>query len=133
MRILVIDDYRSHGESLVELLLSWGHEALYAAGYDDAQWLLDLFKFDVALLDCDMPGMNGPAVAEKLAERFPDLRSVIVSARPPGTSRAELGSLHFISKPVRPQELLDFLQLMIRERAGCSIVLRSVYSLVKYR
>jgi len=133
MRVLVIDDYQSHGESLAEFLQTRGHEAMYSGGYADAEWLLGLFRFDLAILDFDMPGMSGPAMAAKLAERFPRLRSLIVSAHAPvGKRRAELGDLPFIKKPVPPQELLDFIEAMNRERVGFSIVLRSAYSLVRY-
>jgi DNA-binding response OmpR family regulator len=133
MRVLVIDDYQSHGESLAEFLQTRGHEALYASGYADAEWLLGLFRFDLAILDFDMPGMSGPAMAAKLAERSPNLRCVIVSAHTPaGKRRAELGDLPFIKKPVAPRELLEFLEALDRERVGYSVVLRSTYSIVKY-
>ena len=133
MRVLVIDDYRSHGESLVELLQTRGHEAMYCGDETDSEWLLGLFRFDLAILDFDMPGISGPAMAAKLAKRFPELRSVIVSAHAPiGKRRTELGDLPFIKKPVPPQKLLDFIEAVNQERIGYSVVLRSVYSLVRY-
>jgi hypothetical protein len=56
-----------------------------------------------------------------------------VSAHAPvGKRRAELGDLPFIKKPVPPQELLDFIEALKRERVGYSIVLRAAYSLVRY-
>ncbi len=134
MRILVMDDYRSHGESLAELLGAKGHDALYAETYSDAEWLLDLLRFDFALLDFDMPGMSGPAVAQRLSKRFPSIRSVIMSAKTPtGARLAELGGLRFLQKPVATSTLLEVLRQVERDLAGLALVQRSAFSLVKYK
>lgn len=134
MRILVMDDYRSHGESLVELLASKGHEALYAETYDDAEWLLDLFRFDAALLDFDMPGMSGPAVAARVSKRVPHVRAWIMSAKAPtGQRLKELGGLQFLHKPVQLEALLALILETERELTGRALVPRSTYSLVKYK
>ena len=134
MRILVIDDYKSHGESLAELLGAKGYEALYAESYRDAEWLLDLLRFDLAVLDFDMPGMSGPAVAAKLSERFPSLRSVIMSAHTPtGPRLKELGNLLFLEKPVLTNALLDIVTRIERDLAGSALVLRGRLPVVKYK
>jgi len=133
MRILILDDYRSHGESLAELLGSIGHEATYAETYSDAEWLLDLLRFDIALLDFDMPGLSGPAVAARLAARFPRIRSVIMSARKPTPARLkEIGSLPFLEKPVPMAVLLELLRDVERELLGVALVQRTAFSVVKY-
>lgn len=116
MRILVLDDYRSHGESLAELLHSRGHEALYAANYQNAEWLLELFPFDFAILDFDMPDLSGPAVAARLARRSPPVRSAIMSAQPlTAPRRDELGGLRFLHKPFALARLLELLSEVERE------------------
>lgn len=133
MRILIIDDYRLHAESLVDLLGTLGHEALYAPSYSEAQWLLDLFPFDLAILDFDMPQMSGPAIAAKLAERFPSMRSVIVSAHSlEGARRVELGSLLFLPKPLQPQALAALLQSLQAVDAGLPLTVRRAFPMVKY-
>ena len=134
MRILVMDDYRPHGESLTELLQSKGHDALYAQTLADAEWLLELFHFDVAFLDFDMPLRSGPEVAAVLSDRFPTLRSVIVSAHAPvGPRREELGDLLFLQKPVLLDALWELVNTIQREQAGSSLVRRRAYSIIKYR
>lgn len=134
MRILVMDDYRPHGESLAELLQTKGHDAIYAQSYADAQWLFELFHFDSAFLDFDMPALSGPAVAAKLSEQFPTLLSVIVSAIvPAGARRAELRDLPFLKKPVLVEALWDVVAAIERQLAGSSLVRRMVYPLTKYQ
>lgn len=134
MKILVIDDYRPHGESLRELLESRGHEALYAESLDDAGRYLDTLRFDLAFLDFDMPRLKGTSVAARLASRFPRLRSVIVSAREldPDQLQREGGFL-YLRKPVSLEALGACLQRLERERIGSALVRRAALPLVPYR
>ena len=132
MRILVVDDYRTHGESLAELLQSRGHEAMYAERFADAEWLLGLFRFDIAFLDFDMPGMTGPTIARKIADLYPGVHSVILSARvPEGARRTELGDLPFLEKPVTTAVLFALVERLERERAGSALIPRGVFSIKK--
>ena len=134
MRILVIDDYRNHGESLLDLLRTLGHDALYAQSYGEAQWLLDLFRFDLAVLDFDMPETTGPAAARHLATRFPDMEQVIVSAHAlRGTRREEVGDLAFLPKPVNRTALAALLDQIEQARIGSALVLRGPFAVIKYK
>lgn len=133
MRILVIDDYKSHGESLVELLKTLGHEGLYAQSFTDAQWLLDLFRFDVAILDFDMPAVSGPEAAQDLAKRFPEMQAVIVSAHTPEGDRLTcLGELPFLPKPVVHDTLRSLLEEFARARLGSVLIRRTGFPMIKY-
>jgi two-component system response regulator YesN len=119
---------------LADLLGSKGHEAIYAESYTDAEWLLDLMRFDMALLDFDMPGMSGPNVAARLAKRYPHVRSVILSAHAPtGERREELGGLPFLAKPVAMESLFEIIGQVARELAGFALIQRSAFSIVKYK
>jgi DNA-binding NtrC family response regulator len=134
MRILVMDDYRPHGESLTELLQTKGHDAIYAQCFADAEWLFGLFRFDAAFIDFDMPALSGPAVAAILSEKFPSLRSVIISAHAPvGARRVELGDLLFLQKPVPVDTLWELVAMIEREQAGSSLVRRTIYAVIKYQ
>ena len=134
MRILVIDDYQPHGESLRELLEARGHEALYAESYSHARGHLEVLRFDLAFLDLDMPSLRGPIVADLLAERFPGLRSVIVSAHAmTDDRRREVGDRPFLRKPVSIEALLECLARVERELVGLAVVPRSVFPIAVYQ
>ena len=133
VRILVIDDYHTHAESLVELLEALGHEALYAPTYSEAEWFLDLFQFDLAILDFDMPEMSGPAMARRFTVRNPKMQSVIVSAHSPQDERLkELGELLFLPKPLKSAALSDLLESVRILQTGLPLVLRQAFPLKKY-
>lgn len=134
MRILVIDDYRNHGESLLDLLRTLGHDALYAQSYEEAQWLLELFRFDLAVLDFDMPGTTGPAAARHLAARCPTMESVIVSAHALDSARrAEVGELAFLAKPVHREALAELLHRIEQARVGSALIRRGPFAVIKYK
>lgn len=132
MKVLIIDDYRSHGESLVELVHVLGHEAQYAPSYAEAEWLLNLFPFDLALLDFDMPQMTGPMIASELTQRFPKLRPVIMSARAPDKRRKkEIGNLRFLQKPLTREQLQSLFNDLAREKGGCGLMLRASFPILR--
>jgi len=134
MRILIIDDDQRHGESLVDLLASRGHEAYFAPTLSEADWLTGLFRFDISVIDFDMPQASGPEVAHRLIERFPGLEVLIMSAHlASGGRRAALGKLPFLSKPIEADTLLAFLERVVARRAGSPLVVRESFALAPYR
>ena len=65
---------------------------------------------DVALLDIEMPGVDGLAAAAALREALPDCRVIILTAfgRPGYLRRAmESGALGYVVKDTRPEQLVD--------------------------
>ncbi len=133
LRLLIIDDDKAHGESLSDLLNTRGHEAYFAPSLAEALWLLDLFAFDLALLDYDMPENSGPQIARKLIAFDSRLRCVVMSAREnDDTRQSELGNLPFMSKPISTDELFELLMDAMAEAAGTSLVVRASFPLVRY-
>ena len=131
MRVLIIDDDRVHGESLSELLETRGHEAYFAPTLDEARWLLDLFRFRLAILDHDMPDATGLEVAAALHSIDPGIQPVLMSANDENRRRAAAAGLTpFLSKPIAIEGLLD---LMGEIEAGTSIMLRVAYPVAHYR
>jgi len=134
LRLLIIDDDTAHGESLADLLNTRGHDAYFASSLDEARWLLDLFSFDLALIDFEMPEHDGPAVASALSEIDGGLRCIVMSARVNDAGcQHELGDLPFVSKPISIDDLLDLLLRVVADRAGSSLVVRLAFPLVPYR
>ena len=134
MRLLIIDDDKAHGESLADLLNTRGHEAYFASCLNEAQWLLDLFRFNLAIVDYDMPDYNGPQVAKRLQAIDPELRAIVMSARQNDATRLdELGSLPFVPKPISVDGLLELIIDVSHQQAGTALVVRVSFPLVPYR
>ncbi len=72
---------------------------------------------DVALLDIEMPGMDGLAAAAALAHELPDVQVIILTAfgRPGYLRRAmEAGALGFVVKDAPAEQLADAVRRVAR-------------------
>lgn len=116
-RVLIVDDNATNRALLSRQVASWSMEPSAA---DSAQAALGMVaagrKFDVAVLDMHMPGMDGVDLAKRLRgdETTRDIPLILLSSL--GLSgdhdRAELDEIGFadvLSKPVKPSPLLNAL------------------------
>lgn len=79
MRILIADDNKDAAESLGILLEMSGHDVRVVLGGRTALEATTDWPADLAVLDLDMPDMNGFATARALRHRFPGIRLVALS------------------------------------------------------
>ncbi len=122
-RILVVDDSATNRLVLREQLSSWGCLPDDAAGPKEALAKLQTAKegkdpFSVAILDMEMPEMDGAALGQKIKEDA-DLCStilVLVSSqgqRGDAKRMEEIGFAAYLTKPVKSSQLRDCLALAI--------------------
>ncbi len=110
--ILVIDDSSTNVVLLNAVLAQHGYEVTSALNAQEAYKLVDRQKPDLILLDLLMPEISGFDFLEQIKKDrdLQDIPVVIVSAV--GTKEnirqtMEMGAVHFISKPVNVDELLN--------------------------
>ena len=116
--VLVVEDNAPYREVLLRLFKGWG---LAASGADDGETALEMMvqaqragrAYAFVLLDAQLPGIDGYAVAERV-QREPQLAGSIimctgVGQRGDAARCRELGVAAYLSKPVHPSELLDTL------------------------
>jgi CheY-like chemotaxis protein len=82
LRVLIVDDIDMNRELLDLQVSTFGCRTQTASGGQQALQILESSEFDLLLLDCQMPGMDGYAVATNARARWPDrfLRIVAVTA-----------------------------------------------------
>jgi DNA-binding NarL/FixJ family response regulator len=80
MRCLVIDDDAHDRELVMRMVEKAGHESMPAANADTALELARGERFDIALVDLSMPGIDGVATLRMLRKQSPDLRLLVVSS-----------------------------------------------------
>ena len=110
IRLLLADDQELiRGALAVVLELEDDFEVVASVGRgDEVVAAASTHRPDVALLDIDMPGIDGLAAAAVLAQEVPLCRSVILTTfgRPGYLRRAmESGAYGFVVKDSRPEEL----------------------------
>jgi len=104
--VLVVEDDDGVRTFLVATLAEHGHRVIAAATGEEALRLLGGESARLAVLDVTLPGMDGFAVADRLA---PDVPVIIVTGDPVGAyARAQGRTLSYqvLPKPVAP-ELLE--------------------------
>jgi signal transduction histidine kinase/DNA-binding response OmpR family regulator len=119
LRILVVDDNATNRDILAEILNERGLTPVVAGSGEEALAILDSQtssdSFSVALVDQDMPGMDGFTLVGRLRERSAPCGHIIMmstlTGRPTDPGRcAQLGVTASLFKPIVSAELLDAVQ-----------------------
>ncbi len=108
-RILVLEDEKNVGSTLVERLKREGYAVEWAQSQAQALALLGSHPFDLALLDVGLPDGSGFEVAERLREFSQQTAVIFLTAfgNPEDRVRGlELGAEDYVVKPFHLKELL---------------------------
>jgi CheY-like chemotaxis protein len=108
--VLVVDDNPTNRRIFRLQLERWGLMVEEAASAAEALALLDRGEaFDLAILDHQMPGMDGAQLAREIRVRkgktFPLLMASSIGSQPTGGRSLEVDA--FVTKPVKRSQLLD--------------------------
>ncbi len=121
--VLIVDDSRLArivaSKLVKQLKPEW--EVVEAANADEALAHASQRQVDVALIDFNMPGKDGLALAAELREARPDVPIAIISANIQDEiiARARAVNATFVAKPVTEEGLSGFL-------AGAALRLRKL-------
>ncbi|MDP9068216.1 MAG: response regulator [Actinomycetota bacterium] len=123
LRVLVVDDNRTNREILEHQVASWGMSSATAPDADSALALLREAAatgrpFDIALLDMEMPGTDGLALAEAIrADRLIGALPLVLltssGVRGSAESARDAGFAAYLTKPVRQSHLYDCVATVI--------------------
>jgi len=119
LRVLLVDDEDIVHQTLAGYLRDSGHQVDDAYEAESALTLLEQNDYDLALLDVQMPGMDGLSLLGKVVLLQPELSAVIISghATMDITIQAlRLGAADFLTKPVKLLELDAVLEKAVRIR-----------------
>ncbi len=127
IKILITDDDLDLRELLTEAIKGWGYEVAIAKDGEEALRKLRMDHYHMVITDLMMPGMDGLALQQKIAEFDKDILVIIITgyATIETAVRAiENGAYDYIAKPFRLDELMiviknacERLRLMLQNRA----------------
>ena len=118
--VLVVDDHETNRLILQRQLEAWGLSVhLCELGGEALAWVDAGGHCDIALLDMQMPEMNGLQLAERLAERQPELPLVLLSSIGQDVPRGPF-SVRLV-KPVKQRQLLETLVSLIGAQPDPSV------------
>jgi|SRR6266496_1024318 len=118
-RCLIVDDSAFARENLKHTLESFGAQVVGEAG-DGLAAVTEYERVqpDVVLMDITMPEMDGIAATEKIVQRNPGARVVMVSSvgyQENIVAALQRGARHFVQKPVTPEVLYEVIKYVLDE------------------
>jgi CheY-like chemotaxis protein len=136
-QVLLVDDSMAFLETLSEMFevlsdRTW--EIHKAASADQALLILQQHQIELAVLDINMPMLDGVQLLGVIQRRHPDVKKVVLTAHATDTHRANClanGAELFLEKPITPDGMVSVFNLLNdlfvwSQREGFSGTLRQV-------
>ena len=125
-RILVAEDNLTNQEVAVAMLKKLGYRADLVGNGVEALQALREADYDVVLMDCEMPEMDGYEATRRIRERRtgtrnPHIPIIALTADAMSGDRdkcLQAGMSDYLAKPVEPRQLADVLEKWLIPPAG---------------
>lgn len=119
MNILIVDDERDTLNE-INFYVKKYNQFYYCVTCTNPFQALDEAKrtcFDIALLDIEMPGMNGLELAEQLGSLFPDMNLAFITAyNNYATEAFDVNAIDYVLKPIREARLIKALDKLVNKK-----------------
>jgi FixJ family two-component response regulator len=116
-QVAVVDDDQSARTALARLVKSAGIETVTFSSAREFLAHPNAAPLGCAVIDLWMPDVNGLALQEELAEKFPHLAVVFVSGRgdvSTSVNAMKAGAVDFLEKPVSGEALLEAIGMAMK-------------------
>ena len=116
--ILVVDDDNRIRDLVKQYLVEKGFVVSTAINAEDAKIKIDIFNFDLIVLDVMMPGQSGYDLTNEL-KQSKNVPIILLTAKGEAENRIhglELGADDYIGKPFEPKELLLRIKNIIKNK-----------------
>ncbi len=123
MKVLIADDHPATRRGLTEILAEVLPSARFgeAADADEVMERLSQEKYDLLLLDINIPGRSGLDALPDIKRLYPDLPVVIVSVHSEeqyAEPSLRLGAAAYINKNAAPEKLVPSVLRILGERGA---------------
>lgn len=121
MRIMLVEDDRPLAEALTTLLVAAGYAVDTVHDGASAEALGAVERFDLVILDLNLPEMDGLSVLRALRARSDDAAVMILTARGAPEDRVRglnLGADDYLTKPFDVAEFEARVRSLLRRQAG---------------
>lgn len=127
MRILIVEDDSKTAMAFVRVLHARSHTCVHARTALEAVSHLERQHrgaeppIDLLLLDVELGGVMGGSAVAKAAQRFPEIRTIILSGHSLASAQAEVehpfsAVLAWLEKPVTAERLIREIERVARSR-----------------
>lgn len=112
LEVLLVEDHPINQKLALSLLEKWGHRVQLAANGEEALACVARGRFDVILMDLQMPGMGGLEATQRLRMAGCRTRIIAMTANAMAGDRElclAAGMDGYIAKPIKADELFELL------------------------
>ena len=115
LRVLIADDDRDTASMLAAILRDEGHETHVVLRGDEVLEMDRLMRPDAVILDVNMPGMSGFALAREIRSRRGIAAPLLIAISGKWTRKEDqqlgegVGFDHYLLKPCEPVEVVQLL------------------------
>jgi DNA-binding response OmpR family regulator len=123
MRVLVVDDERGLADDIAEGLRDRGPAVDVVYDGLDAAAKIDLYPYDMVVLDRDLPGLGGDTVCRLIADSEHPAMILMLTAAGSAADRVAgltLGADDYLAKPFHFPELVLRVHALARRRPGAT-------------
>lgn len=137
MKILVIEDELSLQSQLVKQISAEGYSVSATDNAEEGLYLIEEYKFDLAIVDIGLPGMSGVELVEQLRtngasnNKMPVIMLTARSSWKDKVTGLKAGADDYLAKPFQVEELLARIEAMLR-RSGSYVkeeIIRGPYKI----
>ena len=118
-KILIADDEPRFCESLSFLLIGQGYDIHTTTSGSKAQQLLSTLQFDLALLDLEIPEVDGLQLMDHINSQCPDTSVIVITGNgslDAAVSALRKGAYDFLRKPFEYEELLTTIKNALNQK-----------------
>ncbi len=119
-KILIADDEIDLRTLLTRVLANEGYDVKEASDGEEALKLIQIQKFDIAILDIKMPQVSGIEVLKKMQHTSPTTQSIMLTGYSDlkhAMEAQEYGAKEFIGKPYKIDDILSTVERLLKERS----------------
>ncbi len=110
LKLLLVDDEQEFLEPMAARLTRRRLSCRTAQSGEEALKILQEERFNCAVVDVMMPGMNGLELLRRMHRDYPDVAVILLTGHASvelGVQGMELGAFEYLMKPVEFDELVD--------------------------
>ena len=118
IKVITVDDDINIVKSLDELLQLKKYSVFGHITPTDALAGFDGIKPDFAIIDLDMPEMDGIELMKKFHEKTPELPVIVLTASREVKTVIDViraGAYHYLTKPIQPDELFSTINKIVQQ------------------
>jgi two-component system response regulator AtoC len=115
--VLVVEDDAEMRALLKAFLQHEGYRVIEAARGDRARLLIEFERLDAAIVDKEIPGLNGLELLSALRHRRPEVPVILITAfGGPAVAEEALrrGARYYVEKPFRVTKILEAVDGLIK-------------------